>query len=620
MQKFLSWTPLLLVLTAIFPLQAEEVSSIQRLMIQDLEVAKYNISVKYAPKAWKNEYCAWDLNEATEKARARILNEKPNTPRDYQKIFSQFMASMHDYHVHPIYVSTSWSMFPIQVRGVNGRYFFTQLNNDFTLGLEEAGFLSIDQSTLDMISNNFKGIALGDEILSVNGQPIREFLEQLIDENFYGDRSPTGYAIAERNLFLRLGKKGHEIPTGTFELTILHEGDKKPFTVTLPWIHVREWVSNHVLKDVYEKKAALAYSDSSKNPKTQRPLETIDRLLAKDFSVDIAKDLAPRNLDHMIPDLKMELRTPKEKSKDERVKGTLPPLGRIIWESNIDEGIYAYLYQHVSGHRIGYFYLASFDASGSEADTLIQELCKAVKVFNHRADALVVDITNNTGGNLMFMYAVLAILTDSPLKVPSHQELIIQEDVLKAAVLYTTLKNYEPAEQESEEQETLSGYTVTTKLIEQVLNYASMIIQTWESGERLTDPLYLFGIDEVMPHPTTRFKKPIMVLTNEYNFSCADFFPAILQDNKRAVIFGKQTAGAGGYVKNYPLSSCFGVQGIRLTASIGYRLDGQPIENLGVSPDIPYELTLNDLKRNYVDYIRRLNLEIKKLIINSNAK
>ncbi len=618
MSKFLLLLSFIFSLPFAMPINAAYNQKVQNSLIQDLEVAKYNISVKYAPADWKNEYFGWNLENAFERGRERILQENPQTSREYQKIFSEFFASMQDYHVHPIYYSTTWSMFPIQVRGAAGKYFLLDISGS-NIGAEEVDFLEVSDSDLELLANNIRLVSIGDEVIAVNGQPINELIEQLIDENFFGDRSPTGYALAERNLFFRRGKLGQEVPSGTFQLTLLRQGQRKPYTITLPWLHVPEWIANHILKSQSARETKISNAnDFNVQTLKQNPIRAMNQLLEKDFSVGIAKEMAPKTIKSMVSEIKGSLHAltddeEDDESIDSREKGFIPNLGRVLWESDIESEVYAYLYQLPSGNRVGYLYLSTFDYSGPRADGILDEIIGALRIFNNRADALVLDITNNTGGNMMFMYAVLSVLTDYPLKVPSHRELLIQEDVYRAAVMYNSLKGYEQ-DQSQEGQDTLHGYAITPKLMEQILSYASGIMKAWESGNRLTNPLYLFGIDEVVPHSKMQFKKPIIVLTNEYNFSCADFFPAILQDNKRAKIFGKKTAGAGGYVKSYPLNRRFGVQAVTLTASIAYRQDGTPIENLGVTPDVPYDLTVNDVKNNFVDYVRRLNLEVKKII------
>ena len=150
--------------------------------------------------------------------------------------------------------------------------------------------------------------------------------------------------------------------------------------------------------------------------------------------------------------------------------------------------------------------------------------------------------------------------------------------------------------------------------LENIKDYFSTIVETFKNGKTLTEPLHLFGEKEIQPNSTVVYKKPMLVLINELDFSCGDFFPAMIQDNKLGKLFGKKTAGAGGYVLFHPYSSSFGVAGFSLTGSIGYRFDGSPIENLGVTPDIPYELTVKDLQSNYQDYIHAVNTEVNKLL------
>lgn len=596
-----------------------KIESVETQMIQDLEAAKYSILIKYAPANWKNELFGWNLNKAFETAKARILKEKPKTSNEYQKIFTQFLASTKDYHVHPIYYSTSWSMFPMQVRGVNGHYYFTSIDAKMSLTGEEVFFIAdFAEEELKLLAANFPGITPGDEIIAIDGKPVKKIIEQLIDENFNGDRSPTGYALAERNLFLHRGKLGQKVPKGTFEITLKHPGDIKTFTRKLPWVHVPEWIPNHILKNQASVESDFAANMVIDTSTLENTMYTVQKLIEKDFSVGIAKEMAPKSFSDMIKELKSSFSAAEqdnEENHDNREKGFLPPLGKVLWETDINNEIYAYLYLHPSGKKVGYLFLSTFDESGANADKIMDEIIDIMKRFNTSADALVFDITNNTGGNLTFMYAVLSVLTNKPLKVPSHSELLIQEDVLRAAVLYNMLSHVSPDDlNKSEKQETLSGYCFDAKVLKQILSYASNLMKVWESGDRMTEPHYLFGIDEVMPHPKVQFTKPIMVLTNEYNFSCADFFPAILQDNKRATIFGRKTAGAGGYVRGYPYLSRFGVKGFTLTASIAYRLNGDPLENIGVTPDNPYEITTNDLQKNYVDYVQKVNNTIHRMM------
>jgi C-terminal processing protease CtpA/Prc len=105
-----------------------------------------------------------------------------------------------------------------------------------------------------------------------------------------------------------------------------------------------------------------------------------------------------------------------------------------------------------------------------------------------------------------------------------------------------------------------------------------------------------------------------MVLINELDFSGGDFFPAIMQDNKRAVILGTRTAGAGGYVLQYQFPNLSGIYLFSLTGSLAERDGGDMIENLGVTPDVGYELTPDDLEFGYQGYKSKIVSTMEEML------
>ncbi|WFU71459.1 S41 family peptidase [Bradyrhizobium sp. CB2312] len=108
----------------------------------------------------------------------------------------------------------------------------------------------------------------------------------------------------------------------------------------------------------------------------------------------------------------------------------------------------------------------------------------------------------------------------------------------------------------------------------------------------------------IAPAPN-HYTKKVVVAVNENSFSAAEFLAAIMQDNHQAIIFGQRTGGAGGLVRSVELSPDFkkaGISDFKLTWTLAWRSSGSPIEDLGVTPDIFYNITVDDLRSGYVGY------------------
>jgi hypothetical protein len=185
---------------------------------------------------------------------------------------------------------------------------------------------------------------------------------------------------------------------------------------------------------------------------------------------------------------------------------------------------------------------------------------------------LIIDQMNNPGGNLLYLYALASLLSDQPLDIPKHRIALTQEDLYFAfnespeiAAVCTDLEAKELL------GETLQGIPVSRKLAEGVFLHLQFIIDEWNSGRELTDPTYLLGIGPLEPYPSACYTKPI-------------------------------PAGAGGYLKKVEFPNLNGIAYFTYTVSLAERIDGQPLENLGVVPDINYEITENDLVSRYQEF------------------
>jgi C-terminal processing protease CtpA/Prc len=109
------------------------------------------------------------------------------------------------------------------------------------------------------------------------------------------------------------------------------------------------------------------------------------------------------------------------------------------------------------------------------------------------------------------------------------------------------------------------------------------------------------------------------MLINEFDFSGGDAFPALMKDNGRVTLFGAQTTGAGGNVREYgPLANSFFK--LSLTESLMVRPNGEYMENRGVKPDVEYTVTEDDFMNDYRGYVRAFTIEALKLTGVSQAE
>ena len=90
------------------------------------------------------------------------------------------------------------------------------------------------------------------------------------------------------------------------------------------------------------------------------------------------------------------------------------------------------------------------------------------------------------------------------------------------------------------------------------------------------------------------FKGPVAILINKYSYSCAEVFPAGMQDAKKARLFGTTTSGKCLPSMFFKLPCGFRLQTV--TGSI-IRANGKGIEGIGVKPDKEVILSIEALRK-----------------------
>lgn len=522
-------------------------------MVSDLEAIRHGFSVEYAPADWKFQFSGWELDNAIQTIKEEVLTNPHITVRDYQCLVKKFFRSTHDYHVVPFFYSTEEARLPFTVKGAYDRFFI----------------IDIDKERL---SPQQFPIEIGDELISFGGKPALDVIANLQLEEFGTQCCGTDRSLTEIFLTKREARRGHLVPTGAVEIVVKSPLRDEVSTFELQWDYAPEKIVSN-FGDFEDKHCCLNKRLLEK--KLRAPF-LFTKKAGGPFSLAAWKTFTP-------------------------------VLGEIVWEVDPWSTFHSYICKDEKGRRIGYIRLSSYDGDHYDAN----EFASLIDRMQEKTDALVIDQIDNPGGSVFYLYALASMLSDKPLSTPRHHYKITQADVAEAVEAIPQLEEIQcDDDATSLLGDSVGGYPVNFQLIKSVLSYYRFMLDQWSVGRTFTEPFHLLGVDKINVNSRHRYTKPILLLVNELDFSGADFLPAILQDNKRALILGTKTAGAGGLVIQNRYPSLFGIEGYTYTASIAERPNGDPIENLGVTPDIIYQLTPDDIQFGFQGYLNAINLAI----------
>lgn len=536
-------------------------------LCQFIDTLELQFSTSYAPLSWKRESLHVDFNAQAQATKDKIRKSKTLSLKQYQGLIRDLLNSVHDYHVSFSFNSTEYAMLPFQIEGAEGRYFISEI--DFF-----ADYKFLEKA------------AIGDEILKVNGKPIKDLIEALKLE-LMASNPQTDEAFAQFFFSLRFGALGMDVPHGKITLELLDaETGKKKLTST-EWEYQEELVSD----PPYKIKAK------------RRPKSNIFKPLMLSGYASILKNLK---------------QTPRLKGINmlgER-EGFLPKLGEPTWTTSSSDPFDAYIYTNAQGFHIGYIRIPDFLPEDCYEN--MQEFKELVKEMEIQTDALIIDVLNNPGGYAQYMYAMISTLIQQPFVAPKERITITQEDVLMAMEIldYIDFVLDVPFLLDSyiEDLSKEDGFDYEKENIETMLEYSYFILDQWNRGKILTDPIHQPTIKTIKPNKNIVYTKPLYVLVNGLSISCGDFFPAVLQDAGRATIIGSRTAGAGGYIDTMQFSNVYGLNEVVYTKSVAERTNKkkEKIENTGVTPDVIYETTVDDLKNAHRGFIKAINSTIEK--------
>lgn len=572
------------------PFIVEGRTSQRELMLLELDAIRYTFEVRYTPVEWKRQHKGWDLTEEIQKAKQQVMASEEMSQKDFQRLLRRLFKSVCDYHVDIQFDSTESSTLPFRLRGSQGRYFVSSIDNKAP-------------------NYPLSPLQLGDELIIFDGLPIHEAICQFQQQEMY-EESATGRALAETFLTNRLGSLAHKIPQGLVEIQVRSLKDNQLKEYHAEWHYSPEKIRHHMTSPLLSSFSPLLIDQELATFFCKRMDTPLFEALGVQHS-GYERSMGWGQEQHGAGS-GMALLGAQATDFSAAIDGAHQKKElEVVWRHR-GEKFKACIYKTVHQQRVGYLRLPSYYGTHVE----INELVEIIQQLDRGSDLLVIDQTNNPGGYFFYMFAVASLLTSKELVPHSHYQSIVQSDVVYAMKM---LKNFESISNNSEARRkigvTLQGFTVDYEVAKDIVNHFRFIIDQWEQGKRVTAPGKLMGISKIKPHPRAHYSKPILLLVNSLDFSCADFLPAMLQDNGcPVVVMGTSTAGAGGFVLRTVQPNCFAIASYSYTASLALRTDEMPLENRGVTPDVLYEVTPADLQYEYRDFLEALQAQIDQLV------
>jgi hypothetical protein len=533
-----------------------------------LELADYVHLVfreRYAMTAYKTTRLGWSLDREIGVLKAEIQAHPDLSNADFQRAFYTLLRSTNDNHVNAVFDDTRAVWLGLHLRRTRSGFFIAW----------------IDRRALPTGRFPF---STGDEVVTFDGAPIATAAER--SGGTVRLRSTPAFDAAAEDLLLTL-RSTPEWPAlpavgSVAQIGIRKKGQGEPEVVELPWL------------------------DLDVNPPSERcPLSFM----------------------------------PGKKSY-------VPDLGTLVWENEASSLMPARVFG-VGDRAYGYLRLRTYDLPHDDQAQLHVELRAAIEQFEkQKVAAVVIDQLGNPGGNYFFGLSLLSPFFDRPIAAPLQRTVVAVDghtvgwgSVSAAAKLAAALGKVRTAEQADAAaranamfngRETFMPPTVST--MRQVGGFFALLAkQVGHAG--LTAP-HVTLLDEVAPNAASpaMAKVPLLVLIDELNVSAPEFVAAALKDSGRARLFGITTSGSGGDQRrlsrdkvcaraasegDLPYSECvpasvaaamkaLGIMSFGYTIAMGVRRTGistpQYVENVGVTPDVDYAVTAEDLRSGFEPY------------------
>ncbi len=258
----------------------------------------------------------------------------------------------------------------------------------------------------------------------------------------------------------------------------------------------------------------------------------------------------------------------------------------------------------VEGRRIGFIRIPRF--TPNNINLALNQFLGEVITFQTITDGLIIDVMRNPGGSVTYLETLMTLIMPNTFRTLGYEIRATNSWIASFSSMLSQLQ----------------AIGAPTWQIDSVQFVVDSLKATNSQDRGKTGPLPLSSTSSLDLLPfTVTYTKPIIVLADELSASGGDAFPAIVQDNKRGLIVGMRTLGAGGTVASYRATG-YTEAGARVTESLMNRKnpvtgtefpDSYYVENVGVRPDVELDyMTRENLLnggRTFFDQVTRVMLE-----------
>lgn len=504
----------------------------QEQKLRDFDTLTSAIQNGYGPLHYKTEKGIVNIPQLIAEYRERIARTQSN--RDFYYTMIKFVAAFKDGHFGMYVPTTHVASIAIVTDLMDGKVVIT----------------NFDASKLPARLN----LKVGEEIESIDGMPIQEFLDKTSEYIAYGNPNAVR-RIAAWSVFHR---RGSNVPVPTesnASIRIRSQNGRSVRSVAVPWTF-----SGQPLDEVFMQPLGMGRMNGA------RASINFDMLAS-----NIAQYTNPQ-FDRTFAC-----------SGETRI--AIPKDATVIMR----DPFVAYYHPTPKGN-VGYLriphYMPQVKPGQGFTDAALEWMSQyefAIRELERNTVGLIIDQDHNCGGSVWVVNQMVALFMDKPF-LPMQFELLANKES------YLAFNQW------------LTGTSAHTIDREDLLGVLELVRSTWLKGESfLTTKTAIDGLKRVEPR-SIRYTKPVVMLVDDMAGSGGDAFPSMMQGLGRARLFGQTTGGLGGHVQRYPAPLPHSQMTFSMTKSLFYRPDGVAVENNGAVPNMFYNIGRENLLNGFTTY------------------